>query len=55
MDSKDFVTYKKNNDIYSMNMKFDNFFKKNNLPFMTGGGKNSIGLPMGLTLLKNEI
>lgn len=54
MDSKDFVTYKKNNDIYSMNMKFDNFFKKNNLPFMIGGGKNSIGLPLGLTLLKNE-
>jgi hypothetical protein len=54
MDSKDFVTYKKNNNIYSMNMKFDNFFKKNNLPFMAGGGKNNCGLPFGLTLLKNK-
>ena len=28
MESKDFVIYEKNNEIYSMNMKFDNFFKK---------------------------
>ena len=54
MDSKDFVTYQKNNDIYSMNMKFDNFFKKKNLPLMIGGGKNSIGLPISLTMLKNQ-
>lgn len=54
MNSKDFVTYKKNNNIYSMNMKFDNFFKKNNLPVMAGGGRKSVGLPIGLTLLKNE-
>ena len=54
MESKDFVTYEKNNEIYSMNMKFDNFFKKKSLPFMTGGGKNSIGLPIGLTLINND-
>ena len=63
MKKNDFTVYEKDGDIYSIGIKFDNFLRKYNLPAMIGGGikKNntvhfsSLGLPIGLTLLDNQI
>ena len=65
MEKNDFTVYEKNGDIYSIGIKFDNYLRKYNLPAMTGGGGDrgkhnkthfsSLGLPIGLTLLDNQI
>ena len=65
MEKNDFTLYEKNGDIYSIGIKFDNYLRKYNLPAMIGGGGgrekhnkthfSSLGLPIGLTLLDNQI
>ena len=64
MKNNDFTVYEKNGNIYSIGIKFDNYLRKYNLPAMVGGGLNgknnrthfsSLGLPIGLTLLDNQI
>ena len=56
----DFTLYEKNGDIFSLHMKFDNFFRNKNLPAMIGGGKShlntnmSVSVPLGLALLDNQ-
>ena len=60
MNKNEFAIYEKNGDIYSIGMKFDNLLRQNNLPAMIGGGKNnlhssSLGLPVGLSLIKNQM
>ena len=65
MEKNDFTVYEKNGDIYSIGIKFDNYLRKYNLPAMIGGGGDrgkhnkthfsSLGLPIGLTLLDNQI
>ena len=37
----DFTLYEKNGDIFSLHMKFDNFFRNQNLPAMIGGSKSN--------------
>ena len=37
----DFTLYEKNGDIFSLHMKFNNFFRSQNLPAMIGGGKKN--------------
>ena len=60
MKKSDFAIYEKKGKIYSMGFEFDNLLKKKGLPAMVGGGNknnnlNSIGLPVGLILMKNNI
>tara|TARA_Y100000591_G_C21840605_1_gene705352 strand:+ start:389 stop:781 length:393 start_codon:yes stop_codon:yes gene_type:complete len=57
----DFTLYEKNGDIFSLHMKFDNFFRNQNLPAMIGGGKknhlninNGLSVPLGLALLNSQ-
>ncbi len=60
MKKSDFAIYEKKGKIYSMGFEFDNLLKKKGLPAMVGGGNknnnlNSIGLPVGIILMKNDI
>jgi len=62
MKKSDFAIYEKKGKIYSMGFEFNNLLKKRGLPAMIGGGNqnknnnlNSIGLPVGLVLMKNNI
>lgn len=57
----DFTLYEKNGDIFSLHMKFNNFFRNQNLPAMIGGGKknhlninNGLSVPLGLALLNKQ-
>ena len=58
-NDEDFVLYQKGGDILSIGMKFDNIFRKHNLPAMIGGGNkgkttSSLGLPIGLTFMNKH-
>lgn len=58
MKKGDFTIYEKKGKIYSMGFEFNNLLKKKGFPAMVGGGNNnlnSIGLPIGLILMKNDI
>tara|TARA_B100000035_G_scaffold304596_1_gene304501 strand:- start:1876 stop:2208 length:333 start_codon:yes stop_codon:yes gene_type:complete len=60
MKKSDFALYEKNGKIYSMGFEFNNLLKEQGLPAMVGGGNknknlNSIGLPVGIILMKNNI
>ena len=57
----DFTLYEKNGDIFSLHMKFDNFFRNQNLPAMIGGGKKNhlnindgLSVPLGLAMLNKQ-
>ena len=59
--NNDFTLYEKNGDIFSLHMKFNNFFRNQNLPAMVGGGKrnhlninNGLSVPLGLALLNKQ-
>ena len=59
--NNDFTLYEKNGDIFSLHMKFNNFFRNQNLPAMIGGGKknhlninNGLSVPLGLVLLDKQ-
>ena len=58
----DFTLYEKNGDIFSLHMKFNNFFRNQNLPAMIGGLKknhlninNGLSVPLGLAMLNKQI
>ena len=58
----DFTLYEKNGDIFSLHMKFNNFFRNQNLPAMIGGGKknhlninNGLSVPLGLAMLNKQL
>lgn len=58
-NNDEFVFYQKGGDILSIGMKFDNIFRKHNLPAMIGGqnkGKatSSFGLPIGLNFMNKK-
>ena len=57
----DFTLYEKNGDIFSLHMKFDNFFRNQNLPAMIGGSKSNhkkmndgLSVPLGLAILNKN-
>lgn len=55
----EFIFYQKGGDILSIGMKFDNIFRKHNLPAMVGGGNkgkstSSLGLPIGLNFINKN-
>jgi len=57
----DFTLYEKNGDIFSLHMKFDNFFRNQNLPAMIGGSKSNhknindgLSVPLGLAMLNKN-
>jgi len=59
--NNDFTLYEENGDIFSLHMKFNNFFRNQNLPAMVGGGKrnhlninNGLSVPLGLALLNKQ-
>jgi len=58
--NNDFTLYEENGDIFSLHMKFNNFFRNQNLPAMVGGGKNHLNInnglsvPLGLALLNKQ-
>ena len=58
----DFTLYEKGGDIFSLQMKFDNFFRNQNLPAMIGGSKKNhpsindgLSVPLGLAMLNNQL
>jgi len=60
--NNDFTLYEKNGDIFSLHMKFDNFFRNQNLPAMIGGSKinhknvnDGLSVPLGLAMLNKNI
>ena len=59
--NNDFTLYEENGDIFGLHMKFNNFFRNQNLPAMVGGGKrnhlninNGLSVPLGLALLNKQ-
>ena len=57
--NNDFTLYEENGDIFSLHMKFNNFFRNQNLPAMVGGGNhlninNGLSVPLGLALLNKQ-
>tara|TARA_B100000513_G_C11803486_1_gene152799 strand:- start:89 stop:445 length:357 start_codon:yes stop_codon:yes gene_type:complete len=59
LNDDEFIFYQKGGNILSIGMKFDNIFRKHNLPAMIGGnnkGKStaSLGLPIGLNFIKQN-
>ena len=62
MNEDDFVIYKnKGGGIESIGMKFDNLFRKNDMPAMIGGGIGShdkfgnMGIPVGLYVMHKQL
>ena len=59
LNDDEFIFYQKGGNILSIGMKFDNIFRKHNLPAMVGGGNkgksnSSLGLPIGLNFIKQN-
>ena len=57
----DFTLYEKNGDIFSLQWKFDNFFRNNDMPALFGGGgkkhlntNKGMSVPLGLALLDKQ-
>jgi hypothetical protein len=59
--NNDFTLYEKDGDVFSLHMKFNNFFRNQNLPAMVGGGKkghlninNGVSVPLGLAMINKR-